>query len=69
LAELVQQVYSVEIIGALASAADERLHELGYGNVTVRHGDGYQAGPNMRPSTASSLLRRRRTFRRRWSSS
>ena len=42
LAELVHQVYSIEIIGALASAADERLQELGYGNVTVRHGDGYQ---------------------------
>jgi len=41
LAELVEHVYSIEIIGALASAAEERLQELGYGNVTVRHGDGY----------------------------
>ena len=49
LGELVQQVYSIEIIGALASAAAERLRELGYGNVTVRHGDGYQGWPEHAP--------------------
>lgn len=49
LAELVQQVYSIEIIGALASTAAERLQELGYGNVTVRHGDGYQGWPEYAP--------------------
>ena len=49
LAELVQQVYSIEIIGALASAAGERLQELGYGNVTVRHGDGYHGWPEHAP--------------------
>lgn len=49
LAELVQQVYSIEIIGALASAAEERLQELGYDNVTVRHGDGYQGWPEYAP--------------------
>lgn len=49
LAEVVQQVYSIEIIGALARAADERLRELGYGNVTVRHGDGYQGWPEHAP--------------------
>ncbi len=41
LAQLVRQVYSVEIIAALAQAADERLRRLGYANVAVRHGDGY----------------------------
>jgi protein-L-isoaspartate(D-aspartate) O-methyltransferase len=40
LAELVDQVYSVEIIGALADEAAARLKRLGYDNVTVRHGDG-----------------------------
>lgn len=49
LAELVQQVYSIEIIGALASAADDRLKDLGYGNVTVRHGDGYHGWPEHAP--------------------
>ena len=43
LAQLVRQVYSVEIIAALATAADERLARLGYANVSVsvRHADGY----------------------------
>ncbi|MCK9382555.1 MAG: protein-L-isoaspartate(D-aspartate) O-methyltransferase [Sulfuritalea sp.] len=49
LAELVQQVYSMEIIDALASAAGERLQELGYDNVTVRHGDGYRGWPEHAP--------------------
>ena len=49
LAELVQQVYSIEIIDALAGAAGERLQELGYGNVSVRHGDGYQGWPEHAP--------------------
>ena len=41
LAELVRQVYSVEIVEPLALAARERLARLGYDNVTIRHGDGY----------------------------
>jgi len=41
LATLVDHVYSVEIIGALADSARERLARLGYNNVTVRHADGY----------------------------
>jgi len=49
LAELVEHVYSIEIIDALASAAEERLQELGYGNVTVRHGDGYHGWPEHAP--------------------
>ena len=42
LAEIVRQVYSVEIIPALAAAAAEVLARLGYGNVQVRNADGYQ---------------------------
>jgi len=34
-------VYTVEIFAALATSARERLERLGVGNVTVRHGDGY----------------------------
>jgi protein-L-isoaspartate(D-aspartate) O-methyltransferase len=41
LATLVDHVYSVEIIGALADSARERLARLGYNNVTVRQADGY----------------------------
>lgn len=37
----VGHVYTIEIIGALARQAEERLARLGYENVTVRHADGY----------------------------
>lgn len=42
LAEIVQQVYSVEIVEPLAVLARERLASMGYDNVIVRAGDGYQ---------------------------
>jgi protein-L-isoaspartate(D-aspartate) O-methyltransferase len=42
LAELVKEVYSIEIIEPLANSARERLESLGYLNIYVRHGDGYQ---------------------------
>jgi protein-L-isoaspartate(D-aspartate) O-methyltransferase len=41
LAELVDQVYSVEVIEALCTEATDRLARLGYKNVEVRCGDGY----------------------------
>jgi len=41
LAGLVDRVYSIEIIEALATSARERLQRLGYDNVTTRLGDGY----------------------------
>jgi protein-L-isoaspartate(D-aspartate) O-methyltransferase len=41
LAELVRQVYTIEVISPLAQNAADRLHRLGYTNVTVRVGDGY----------------------------
>ena len=41
LAELVETVYSIEIIEPLAREAAERLQTLGYDNVTTRLGDGY----------------------------
>ena len=49
LAEIVEKVYTIEIVKALAGEAAERLARLGYDNVKTRHGDGYQgwkdAGP------------------------
>jgi protein-L-isoaspartate(D-aspartate) O-methyltransferase len=49
LAELVAQVYSVEIVDSLAESAARTLQELGYDNVTVRAGDGYQGWPEYAP--------------------
>ena len=42
LAEVVSRVYSIELIESLGKTAAKRLEELGYGNVEVRIGDGYQ---------------------------
>ena len=41
LAELVNEVYSIEIIKPLATTAAKRLARLGYLNVKTRQGDGY----------------------------
>ena len=41
LAGLVDHVYSIEIVEALATSARERLRRLGYDNVTTKLGDGY----------------------------
>lgn len=41
LAEIVDQVYSMEIISGLAERSEQTLRELGYDNVTVRNADGY----------------------------
>lgn len=40
LAELVDEVYTVERYPSLAERAQQRFHELGYDNIHVRHGDG-----------------------------
>ena len=42
LAEVAEQVYSVEIIPELADSARETLRGLGYENITIRCGDGHQ---------------------------
>jgi protein-L-isoaspartate(D-aspartate) O-methyltransferase len=52
LSPLVSRVYSIEIVEALAKRATERLATLGYGNVTVRHGDGYHGWPEHSPFDA-----------------
>jgi protein-L-isoaspartate(D-aspartate) O-methyltransferase len=52
LAEIVGQVYTMEIIGALAESAADRLAALGYDNVEVRHGDGYLGWPEHAPFDA-----------------
>jgi len=41
LAEIVKEVYTVEVIEELAKTAKQRLKKLGYINVKTRSGDGY----------------------------
>ena len=52
LAELVAEVYSIEIIPDLARQAAARLDSLGYGNVHTRLGDGYHGWPEQAPFDA-----------------
>jgi protein-L-isoaspartate(D-aspartate) O-methyltransferase len=49
LAELVKNVYSIEIIESLASDARKRLQTMGYQNINVRHGDGYHGWESEAP--------------------
>ncbi|MCH2210453.1 MAG: protein-L-isoaspartate(D-aspartate) O-methyltransferase [Fuerstiella sp.] len=49
LAEIVDQVYSIEIVKSLARSAKSRLMRLGYDNVQVRAGDGYAGWPEHAP--------------------
>jgi len=49
LAELASEVYGIEIVPALARRAADTLRELGYGNVTVRAGDGWHGWPEHAP--------------------
>ncbi len=49
LAELAAEVYSIEILPELARAAEEKLKEQKYTNVTVRAGDGYRGWPEHAP--------------------
>lgn len=52
LAEIVNQVFTIEIIRPLAESAASRLHALGYTNVETRVGDGYYGWPEKQPFDA-----------------
>ena len=52
LAELVQEVYTIEIVEPLARRAEADLKRLSYTNVTVRAGDGYKGWPDAAPFDA-----------------
>lgn len=52
LAELVKEVYTIEIVDALAQRAKADLQQLNYANVQVRAGDGYQGWPVATPFDA-----------------
>ncbi|MFC1667979.1 protein-L-isoaspartate(D-aspartate) O-methyltransferase [Chlamydiota bacterium] len=52
LAHIVKEVYSIEIIKKLAVSAKKRLHNLGYKNIFIKHGDGYRGWPEYAPFDA-----------------
>jgi protein-L-isoaspartate(D-aspartate) O-methyltransferase len=49
LAELVRQVWTIEIVEELANEAELRLRQLGYSSVNMRVGDGGQGWPEHAP--------------------
>ena len=49
LAEIAMQVYSIEIINALAENAKKVLRQLGYTNILIKSGDGYHGWPEYSP--------------------
>lgn len=52
LAEIVEEVYTIEIIETLAESSGSLLRDMGYDNVYVRHGDGYKGWPEKAPFDA-----------------
>jgi protein-L-isoaspartate(D-aspartate) O-methyltransferase len=52
LAEIVDSVYTIEIVKKLGLQAKEKLKELGYTNVNVKIGDGYHGWPEKSPFDA-----------------
>ena len=52
LAELVREVYTIELLPDLANQARDRLRRLGYKNVHVKAGDGYKGWPDAAPFDA-----------------
>ncbi len=49
LAELAQEVYTIEIIPGLTKRAEKTLKKLGYENIKVKCGDGYLGWPEYAP--------------------
>jgi protein-L-isoaspartate(D-aspartate) O-methyltransferase len=52
LAEITNQVYTIEILPKLAEKAQELLTKLGYKNIQVKCGDGYLGWPEFAPFDA-----------------
>ncbi len=52
LADLVADVYTIEIVEALAKTAEATLQRLGYKNVHLKVGDGYKGWPEEAPFDA-----------------
>lgn len=49
LSKLAKEVYTIEIVKPLAEESKERLKKLGYNNVHVKWGDGYEGWPEAAP--------------------
>lgn len=52
LGEIAEQVFTIEIVEELARRSSALLKQLGYRNITVRAGDGYQGWPEEAPFDA-----------------
>ncbi|AGA34377.1 Protein-L-isoaspartate O-methyltransferase [Thioalkalivibrio nitratireducens DSM 14787] len=52
LAEILDEVFTVEIIGELAQWGEANLRRVGYGHVRVKHGDGYHGWDEHAPFDA-----------------
>jgi protein-L-isoaspartate(D-aspartate) O-methyltransferase len=52
LAEIVREVYTIEIVEPLGKTAAARLREMGYRNIHTRIGDGYKGWPEQAPFDA-----------------
>lgn len=52
LSQLCEQVYTVEYVSELAEMAKTRLEKLGYNNIEVRMGNGYEGWPEHAPYDA-----------------
>jgi protein-L-isoaspartate(D-aspartate) O-methyltransferase len=52
LAELVSDVYTIEIVEPLAQSAETTLRRLGYRNLHIKVGDGYRGWPEVAPFDA-----------------
>jgi protein-L-isoaspartate(D-aspartate) O-methyltransferase len=52
LAEIVKEVYTIEIVEKLGTQAKKDLDKLGYSNIHTRIGDGYQGWPEQSPFDA-----------------
>ena len=49
LAEIVDKVYTIEIVPGLAKESSERLKGMGYDNIICKYGDGYLGWPEYAP--------------------
>lgn len=52
LAEIAQEVYTIEILGNLARQAEQTLKKLKYKNINIKVGDGYRGWPEAAPFDA-----------------
>lgn len=52
LAEIVDEVYTIEIVDPLAESAKNNLNKLGYSNIQIKHADGYHGWEEHAPFDA-----------------